>query len=224
MAHPINPDLRPAPEPEAKPSGEPRATLFISLTSPFARKVRVTLHEKGVADQVVEQIADPWQDDPGLLAVNPLLQVPALRLGDGLCLGNSDTILGWVERSFPQPALWPVDNAERSRAESIAALAQGIIEYAVFIVLERRRAEAEQSPAMIARRQAGIEHALIALEARFDCATDHFGLDAIGLACALAYLDFRHPDMAWRPRAPRLAGWLDWANRRPSMLATRPPA
>jgi glutathione S-transferase len=198
--------------------------FYLSLTSPFARKVRVALHEKGLEASFSPCVVDPWQDDPALLAVNPLLQVPALRLDDGLALTNSDTILAWLERTHPAPSLWPADASQRNRAEAIAALAQGMIEYAVFLVLEGRRPAGQQSATMIERRRAGIQRAVAALESRFPCRTDGFHLDAIGVACALAYLDFRHPQLDWRRDAANLAAWMEWAAQRPSMQATQPPA
>lgn len=197
--------------------------LLLSLTSPFARKVRVALHEKGLHTRVEEIIVDPWADDPDLLATNPLLQVPALRLDDELALTNSDTIVGWLERAFPHPSLLASDPTQRSMDDAIGALAQGVIEYAVFLVLERRRPEAQRSDAMQARRTLGIERAVAAIAERFPRRTDEFHAAAIGVACALAYLDFRHPQLAWRERHAALADWLDWANARPSMQATAPP-
>lgn len=200
------------------------ATLLTSLTSPFARKVRVAVLEKAIGAEVRQQLVDPWQNDTTLLSANPLLQVPALTLDDGEVITNSDTILAWLERHYPVPPLWPTDPAARDRAEANAALAQGIIEYAVFTLLERRRPADEQSPSMIQRRESGIARTVAALEQRYTCPTDTFLLDGIGIACALAYLDFRHPQLAWRPQAPRLSRWLDWANARDAMQATRPPS
>jgi len=44
----------------------------------------------------------------------------------------------------------------------------------------------------------------------------------ISMACALGYLDFRHPDKDWRAGRPSLAAWeAKWAER-PSMKATVP--
>ncbi|MFH3878814.1 glutathione S-transferase C-terminal domain-containing protein [Acinetobacter baumannii] len=52
------------------------------------------------------------------------------------------------------------------------------------------------------------------LQARFDIA-------AIGVACALGYLDLRQPEWDWRGRYPRLAAWFAEVSQRPSMQATR---
>lgn len=198
--------------------------LYLSLTSPFARKVRVALIEKGLIERTELKIVDPWADEASLAAVNPLLQVPTLVLDDGLALTNSDTILAWIDRAHPQPALWPEDANALARAQAIAALAQGMIEYTVHIVLERRKPEQQQSETMIERRLAGIHRVVHALEQRFERDTTHFHGDAIGVACALAYLDFRLPELDWRSDAAGLASWLAWAAQRASMRATVPPA
>ena len=43
------------------------------------------------------------------------------------------------------------------------------------------------------------------------------------MACALGYLDFRHPDLQWRTANPKLAAWYAEVSQRPSMLETQPP-
>ncbi|MGA9341776.1 MAG: glutathione S-transferase N-terminal domain-containing protein [Rhodanobacteraceae bacterium] len=197
--------------------------LYLSLTSPFARKVRVALIEQNLIERTELKIVDPWADAESLAAVNPLLQVPTLVLDNGLALTNSDTILAWIDRTHPDPSLWPTEANSLTRAQAIAALAQGMIEYTVYIVLERRKPAQQQGTGMIERRLAGIQRVVAALERRFDCDTSGFHLDAIGVACALAYLDFRLPELDWRNKSPRLNRWLEWAAKRPSMQATAPP-
>lgn len=54
--------------------------------------------------------------------------------------------------------------------------------------------------------------------------TSHFDIAAISVACALGYLDFRHPDLQWRVDNPQLAAWYADVSQRPSMLETQPPA
>lgn len=198
--------------------------LYVSLTSPFARKVRVGVAEKGLEDRIEQVVVDPWKDDPALARVNPLMQVPALALDDGLALTDSNTILGWMERAFPQPSLWPHDPRARARSEAVAALAQTMIEYTVFLVLEGRRDPAQRSQSMIERRSAALMRGVLALEQRFHASTGHFNLDSIGVACALAYMDFRQPQLDWRTLAPGLSSWMLWAADRPSMRQSAPPA
>ena len=51
----------------------------------------------------------------------------------------------------------------------------------------------------------------------------HFDIAAISVACALGYLDFRHPDLQWRASNPKLADWYAEVSQRASMLETQPP-
>lgn len=197
--------------------------LYFSLTSPFARKVRVALIEKGLYDRFEQRVVDPWASDAALLEVNPLLQVPALVLDDGQVLTNSDTILAWIERTYPQPALWPAETAALNHAQAIAALAQGLIEAVVYIVLERRKPAAQQNEPMVEHRLAAIDRVVHAFDTRFDRDDEHFGLDAIGVACALAYIDLRLPGHDWHANHPALAQWQSTAAARPSMRDTAPP-
>ncbi len=196
--------------------------LYTSLTSPFARKVRVAVIEKRLSDLVETIVLDPWASPDELVRVNPLSQVPTLVLDDGLPLSNSDTIIGWLERQYPTPALLPDDEKLRTQALAIAALTQGMIECTVDIVLERRKTTVQQSRAMIERRLVTIDRVIDTLAVRFEPNTRHFHLDGMGVACALTYLDLRVPERDWRKRSKPLAAWQAWAVERDSMRATQP--
>jgi glutathione S-transferase len=45
----------------------------------------------------------------------------------------------------------------------------------------------------------------------------------VAVGCALSYLDFRFPDIAWRERHPRLAVYQDKLGKRQSFIDTEPP-
>ncbi|MNJ75831.1 hypothetical protein D3C77_729920 [compost metagenome] len=49
-----------------------------------------------------------------------------------------------------------------------------------------------------------------------------FDVAAIGVACALGYIDLRLPDLGWRERQPKLAAWYAEVSQRESMLKTAP--
>ncbi|MGE8394349.1 MAG: glutathione S-transferase C-terminal domain-containing protein, partial [Pseudomonas sp.] len=49
-----------------------------------------------------------------------------------------------------------------------------------------------------------------------------FDIAAIGVACALGYLDLRFPGFGWREQQPQLAGWYAQVCLRESMRATDP--
>ncbi|MGH8161349.1 MAG: glutathione S-transferase N-terminal domain-containing protein [Gammaproteobacteria bacterium] len=197
--------------------------LYLSPTSPFARKVKVALLEKDLERQTQWLVLDPWASPDELLAVNPLSQVPALVLDDGRTLTGSDTILGGLESLYPEPSLLPIGTDAVLRTLAVAGLAHGLIECIVATVLERRRPAEQQSAKAIARKRSAIVRVLKTLSREFNCSTEQFQLDGIGLACALEYLDFRLPDHEWRGEHPALAEWLGWAAARASMQASAPP-
>lgn len=191
--------------------------LFFNKPSPYARKVRVVAHEIELIDRIDMIEVDPWADPPELLAVNPLSKVPALLTDDGALITESTTIAIYLAtRGYGRRLI----EGERWRVLARAALAQGLIDAAFITVIERRRPAERQWPDWIARQRRAIDRTLLAFtpaslgdDARFD-------LGDIVLACGLAYMDFRLPEIPWRTEQPHLAQWLDRINQRPSMRAT----
>lgn len=79
-------------------------TIYGSPFSSFVRTTRMAMEEKGIA---YELIACP----PGHVdgeARHPFGKIPFMRYGD-FVLAESIAIIRFVERTFPGPALWPVD-------------------------------------------------------------------------------------------------------------------
>src|SRR5580704_7636667 len=85
--------------------------------SPFVRKVKVVLAEKGLKfDQ--EQVS-PFQPPPNFLEISPLKRIPVLRdtdLPEPNTLPDSSAISASLEPTFPTPALYPRDPFQRARA------------------------------------------------------------------------------------------------------------
>jgi len=81
--------------------------------SPFVRKVRMVLAEKGL-DYEHEQV-NPFAPPPGYRDVSPLGKIPAFKDGDrSLC--DSSVICAYLEKRFPTPALYPSDPYDYARA------------------------------------------------------------------------------------------------------------
>lgn len=85
-------------------------TIYGPSLSPFVRKVRVFLAEKG-QDYTLEQVnifpAPDW-----FVEISPLKRVPVLRddsVGANATLPDSSAICGYLERKFPAPSLYPQD-------------------------------------------------------------------------------------------------------------------
>lgn len=187
--------------------------LYFNKPSPYARKVRVVAHEKKLMDRLDLHEVDPWADPPDLLAATPLAKVPALLMEDGTLLSESTAICQFFDDIGQGPKLV---SGEAWRVMARVGLAQGLIDASFAIVMERRRQAGQQSAEWMARQFRAIERSL----PRVDITDGRFDLGDITLACALAYMDFRLPEMPWRASRPALALWLDDAKHRPAMLAT----
>lgn len=78
--------------------------LFHVPLSPFCRKVRLSLAEKRLEVELVEERY--WEQDPDFLRRNPAGKVPVLRM-DGRMLAESAAICEYIEERHPDPPLMP---------------------------------------------------------------------------------------------------------------------
>jgi glutathione S-transferase len=89
-------------------------TLYDAARCPYCARVRILLAEKEVPYEPVEV---DLQDRPAwIYGKNPAGRVPVLEEDEGLVLPESRVIMEYLEERFPEPALWPVDAAERALA------------------------------------------------------------------------------------------------------------
>ncbi|MFT6168181.1 MAG: glutathione S-transferase [Celeribacter sp.] len=80
--------------------------LFHVPLSPFCRKVRLSLAEKKLEVELVEERY--WERDPDFLRRNPAGKVPILRIDD-MTLSESAAICEYIEEKHPTPSLMPND-------------------------------------------------------------------------------------------------------------------
>lgn len=86
------------------------ARLFHVPLSPFCRKVRLSLAEKKIEVELVEE--KYWEQDPDFMRRNPAGKVPVLRL-DGIMMSESAAICEYIEETRPEPSLMPTDTAAK---------------------------------------------------------------------------------------------------------------
>ena len=84
--------------------------LFHVPLSPFCRKVRLSLAEKKIEVELVEERY--WEQEPDFLRRNPAGKVPVLKMG-GLTLAESGPICEYIEETHPEPPLMPRDPRQR---------------------------------------------------------------------------------------------------------------
>lgn len=194
--------------------------LFSSPTSPFARKVRVVIREKGAADLVTEDVVVARQDPPALHAANPLGKIPALVLDNGLALFDSPLICEYLDTTLPGPVLLPAAGPERWRVLRLQAAADGIADAAVATAYEMLRPEGERSPSWIERWRNAIIRSLDFLEGEAGTSINSLDLGHIAIGAALGYLDLRFGELNWRNGRPNLEAVFDALSTRPSFKDT----
>lgn len=91
-------------------------TLYGAVLSPFVRKARVGLLEKGIDHEVVPMLPfPPHNQDPEFRKMSPLGKIPAFADGEAR-FSDSSVILAYLERAYPDPPLYPEDPADYGRA------------------------------------------------------------------------------------------------------------
>lgn len=200
--------------------------LFASLTSPYARKIRILLAEKSLPFDLV--VDSPWESNTRIPEVNPLGKVPALVTDDGEAFFDSPVIAGYLETLGAAPQLIPDEALEAVRVRQSEALADGITDAAVTALLESRRPDGERSESVIVRQMEKISRGLDLMERRASGREWLHGsrmtLGDIATGVALGYLDLRFPTIGWRDHHPALKTLTERLFARPSFVDTVPPA
>jgi len=197
--------------------------LVASLTSPFARKIRVILAEKSLAYDLHESI--PWDSDSDVINYNPLGKVPAL-VDQGKIWTDSAVIADYLEYVSPKVQLIPTDSLQALEVKQAEALADGTCEAAIAIFLEKKRPMDQQSVSWIARQQGKIDSGLSYLNEelsgkRFVC-HETFSLGDIAIICLLDWYSFRFQESQWREEYPQLAQYFNGLISRQSFKTTAP--
>ena len=200
--------------------------LYYAPTSPYVRKVMILLEETGQRDDVelINVATTPVAADPALLAKNPLAKVPALERPDGPTLYDSRVITAYLD-ARGGGKLYP-KGARRWDTLTLEATADGILDAALLMVYETRlRPEDKRMPEWVDGQWDKIARSVAALNTRWmSHLNGPLDMGQISVACALAYLDFRHDARGWRKGNDGLAEWFKAFESRDWMKSTVPPA
>ena len=192
--------------------------LYYSKTSPYTRKVLLVARHLGLIDDIEIIAENPLEPSAAFLEANPLSKIPALAVDGEPALFDSRVI---VEYLFDRAGM---NDAGRAKTEILKrqALADGMTDAALSLVMEGRRPEVERSTYWAERWHQAIDRSLAHLEDGAVNALEHWNLDAMATACALDYLCFRLPEIDWQDKFPETAAWFEHARRREDMVATDP--
>jgi glutathione S-transferase len=199
--------------------------LIGSVTSPYVRKVRVVMAEKKL-DYSFE-LENVWTAETKIHHSNPLGKVPCLVMEDGSSMYDSRVIAEYLDTLTPVCKLLPPNGRDRADVKVWEALADGVLDAAVLVRLEKTLRPAEQQSGPWIERQMGkVQAGLQVMAERLGeqpfCMGNHYTLADVAVGCALGWLTFRFPEIDWRNDYPNLARLFDKLSERASFKDTVP--
>jgi glutathione S-transferase len=202
----------------------PTLKLYWSSRSPYVRKVMVAAHEVGLAGAIepVRVVVAMIKLSDEVMAHNPLNKIPTLVLSDGTALFDSPVICEYLDSIAEQPRLFP-SGKKRWPTLQMQALGDGMMDLVTQRLGELVRPADLRSTEHLAAWKKKLFVAYDFAEQQIaadveDSALPHIGHIALG--CALAHIDFRFPEDAWRDGRPALTSWYEGHAARASMKAT----
>lgn len=199
--------------------------LLSATPSPYARKVRIALAEKGLPFELLTEV--PWDTTTTTPRYNPLEKLPVLLLPDGSSVYESSFILQYLELKHPQTPLLPDDIDGKLAARKLEVLCDGVCDAVVLSLFEKMRAGGG-SLEWLARQRRKIaggvaEMAKIVGSQRW-ATGDCFTLGDIAVGTAVGYLSVRFQELPWQTLYPGLASLSNRLEQRPSFKNSVPYA
>jgi glutathione S-transferase len=168
--------------------------LYSQYHSPFTARVRLACYAKGLTVDLVEP-----PDGTGSAAfkeISPLGLIPALELGNGTVIPESEVILEYLEDAFPDPGLRPKDLVLRSRARLIAQFCDEYLHAPLKEVVYQAKAETTDM-AIVEAHLPALKEALSFIDHYIE-GSDYAVAEQLTFAdCALVPLLF-FVDLAWQ--------------------------
>jgi len=198
--------------------------LHWSPRSPFVRKVMIVLHETGLDPKVerVRSVAAMATPNPAIMLDNPISQIPALVMDNGVPLYDSPVICEYLDTLHTGAKFFPAAGDARWLALRRQALGDGMMAILLLWRQERMKTDVQQLPEWLAAFKVKIDAGLAVLELEAPDLAHGFDIGHVTIGCLLSYLDYRFADLDWRASHPHLAAWHATFAQRPSALATMP--
>ena len=199
--------------------------LYHVPLSPFSRKVRMALKEKGLPFDL--RLENVWERRVDFLAMNPAGKVPVLVEADGTVIADSVAITEYLQEVQPQPDLLGATPAQRAETRRLVAWFDGKMheEATVNLVGEKvmRRFLGRGEPdsatvrAGLANIRTHLDYIAFLVERRAWLAGEKFSLADIAAAAQFSCIDYIG-DVPWgHQEAAR-----DWYARVKSRPSFRP--
>lgn len=174
-------------------------------------------------------LEDVWSPDTKIAQSNPLGKVPCLIMEDGGAMFDSRVIVEYLDTMSPVGKLIPTQGRGRASIKCWEALADGVLDAAIAVRLERTQRPAKsQSEPWMDRQLGKVSNGLKAMAAGLGdspyCTGAQMTLADVAVGCALGWLAFRFPEINWREEYPNLARLFDKLSERKSFKDTVPVA
>lgn len=197
--------------------------LYVSLRSPFARRIRLALHRLEISYE--EKMVDVFQYNPELYSANPLGLVPTL-LSDIGPLSDSMNILEYLDETFG--GIWPLERNERIKARQASIWAEGIMQSLVLYFQELKLHEVPSTRWLKDHTESMVD----TLNHLSQSSADIWLSDRVGskgltqagwdLCVALEYMDLRLPELDWQKKFPAFITLLQVARQDEYFRMTTP--
>lgn len=198
--------------------------LLSALPSPYARKVRIHLAEKGIPFELITEV--PWNSDTQTPRWNPLEKLPVLICPDGSSVFESRYISEWIEARHPEHPLMPREVEAMLAVKRFEVICDGACDALILQLFENARPEDHRSQPWMDRQRRKVDGSLRELarvigEREF-CVGHTFTLADVATGTLLGYLKVRWPQLDWPQRHPNLAAFSERMEQRPSFAGSRP--
>jgi len=191
--------------------------------SPFVRKVMVTAHETGLAEQLtlVRSLVAMNKVNANVMRDNPLSKIPSLVTADGFRLFDSDVICEYLDGLHTGPKLIPSSGQLRWQVLQWNALGSGLLDALILWRNERMRPAGTQSIETLNAYGQKTLATINWIENDIELLSrSPFSLGHIAIGCMFGYMDLRFADLGWRNLAPASAQWFATFSERPSAQRT----
>lgn len=171
--------------------------IYYTKSSPYAACVRSTCVALNIAANIDWRESQPFDNQEALLESNPLGKVPCLVV-DGEAIYDSEVICDYLDATTCGGLLFEKIYGDW-RLKTFYSLCNGLIDISVNRRIEvLRDQEKIKSDFWWERYNNALERSLAEANKKLTLLPDDLSIIHITLFNALAYLDFRHPDVKWR--------------------------
>jgi glutathione S-transferase len=191
--------------------------LYATLRSPFARKVRILMIEKGLSCELVP--VDLTARSPEFVALSPLGKVPLFVDEDGTTVFDSTVIAEYLEDRYPAPSMFGNGVKARLAHRELDELGDAVAEQAVtlFFAQDHGAAALDKASRVLEKALDEIERRIVQGET-----PESFGVGHAAVLSALGYLEFRLGRARLEGRSI-LSRWVSEHAQRPSVLEAHAP-